>query len=280
MSGHVVIGLVLNYRDAIRTIACVRGLLSAGVENVLVVDNSGTDAGMLRADQFSGWAPGVVLLDVGKNLGFAAGVNLGVARCLREWPGCWVLLVNNDAIVSPTTPDLLVQALRADALAATAFGQTTEAGRTIGWLWYQPFLCAITLAPIPGSLRFASGCCQLVAPERAGVAPFDEAFFMYGEDVALSARLRREGMRQAFVEGAFILHEGNASSRKGSLFYETMLVRCHWRLAWALDRGSARRRGILLASRFAVLPLRAAWRAVRAGSLVPLRGLRAAWSGG
>ena len=38
-----VIGLILNYRDATRTVRCIASLLDDGISHILVWDNSGDD---------------------------------------------------------------------------------------------------------------------------------------------------------------------------------------------------------------------------------------------
>ena len=266
-------GLVLNYRDAARTSACIQSLVEAGIMKVLVFDNSGPAPGIMDGDPqgFGEAEIAVVLSD--RNLGFSAGVNRGLEGCALRWPGHWVLLVNNDAIVPPVVPGRLAEALVGDTSAAVAFPRMRQGVERIGWAWYHPWLALITLVPLPGSFRYASGCCQLIAPERTGLQPFDEHFFMYGEDIEFAWRLGREGFHQHLDDGSEIIHEGSASSRRGSLFYETLLVESHLRLASKLSGGRAGRYAILLLIRMAVLPLRASVRAIRLRTSAPLLGL-------
>jgi GT2 family glycosyltransferase len=58
---------------------------------------------------------------------------------------------------------------------------------------------------------------------------FDEAFFMYGEDIDLSYRIRQAGWENTYFAGCTILHFKGESTRKGSLdylrmFYGAMVV--------------------------------------------------------
>lgn len=82
-----VIGVLLNYRDARRSEACVRALLGNGVAGVFVWDNSADGAvssGELKRRLNDDER---VYLHVSPiNVGFAVGVNLAVERCLVQHP--------------------------------------------------------------------------------------------------------------------------------------------------------------------------------------------------
>ena len=51
---------------------------------------------------------------------------------------------------------------------------------------------------------------------------FDEAFFMYGEDVDLSYRIQQAGFRNYYFAGTPIIHFKGESTRKGSMNYVRM----------------------------------------------------------
>src|SRR5205814_10711664 len=97
---------------------CVHALLAAGVARILVFDNS-AGPGQSSASEFpNGPGAEVQVVHSEHNLGFAAGVNAGIERCLALWPQHWILLVNNDALVPAGLPARLAQALSSDASAA------------------------------------------------------------------------------------------------------------------------------------------------------------------
>jgi GT2 family glycosyltransferase len=65
---------------------------------------------------------------------------------------------------------------------------------------------------------------------------FDEAFFMYGEDIDLSYRILKSGYKNYYFSGSTIIHFKGESTRKGSLryikiFYQAMniFVKKHYR---------------------------------------------------
>lgn len=270
-----VVGLTLNYRDAKRTLRCVRSLLADGVEHVLVWDNSedaGQSAGELQvllADEPR------VHIEVGEyNLGFSAGVNHGLAFIKENYPHSRVLLINNDAVLLAGATEAMTTVLQQSPNATIVYPTIDHAGRCIGTVFYQRHFGLITLKRMPGSIPHASGCCQLLDPTRLSGPWFDEEFFMYGEDVELGHRLAPQHMLH--VPEVWVRHEGSASSGMGSAFYETRMVAAHWILVPKLARNRFEL-GALYLGRVVALSLRAVVRACRYRSLVPLKSLWDGW---
>jgi GT2 family glycosyltransferase len=113
---------------------------------------------------------------------------------------------------------------------------------------------------------------MLIPPALVKERLFDEEFFFYGEDIELGWRLTALGIDQVPVAKAMVNHEGSASSRNGSMFYEYHINRGHWLLA----RKTSKNRGeyiAALAARLIILPFRSIIRSVRFASLVPIRAL-------
>jgi O-antigen biosynthesis protein len=57
------------------------------------------------------------------------------------------------------------------------------------------------------------------------VGGFDEAFFMYGEDVDLSYRIQQAGYKNYYFAGTSIIHFKGESTRKGSMNYVRMFYK-------------------------------------------------------
>jgi N-acetylglucosaminyl-diphospho-decaprenol L-rhamnosyltransferase len=270
-----VVGLTLNYRDATRTVRCIDSLLAQGIEQVLVWDNSEDDGASARELAALLTIPEhVSIATENRNLGFAAGVNRGINWIKARFPDAIVLLINNDALLLSGGLEALTSALKAAPQAAIAYPDIDHGGHLIGPVYYHPWLALITYTHLPGSIAYASGCCQLIAPDRLTDPCFDERFFMYGEDMEQGFRLGPTRMEH--VPGVWVRHEGSASSGMGSLFYETRMIAAHWLLA----RKFARNRSELAAmyvGRLFLLSLRALIRACRYGRLTPFFALGAGW---
>jgi N-acetylglucosaminyl-diphospho-decaprenol L-rhamnosyltransferase len=270
-----IVGLVLNYRDADRTIKCIGSLLNDGIEHVLVWDNSEDEnvSGQTIRTRLKQEARVTVEIS-SRNLGFAAGVNRGLEWIRQYFPETWILLINNDAVLLTGAINALTQALIANPDAVIAYPTIDHAGRLVGPAYYQRHFGLITTKKLLGSVLHASGCCQLLATERLEGAWFDEDFFMYGEDVELGWRLGIN--RMVHVSEVWVMHEGSASSKMGSPFYETSMVAAHWLLTRKLAR-SRLEFALLWLGRAAFLPLRALLRSWRYRSWIPIKSFPEGW---
>lgn len=270
-----IVGLTLNYRDPNRTRRCVYSLLDDGARHVVVWDNSG-DGGASAAGLAASLCdePRVSVEISPVNLGFAAGVNQGLEWCTTRFPNTWVLLINNDACLRHGALNQLRTALLTQVQAVVAYPNIDHSGHVLGTVFYQRHTGLLTQKPLPGSFPYASGCCLLIAPERASTQLFDEDFFMYGDDWALGWKLGASKM--AHVSQTLVVHEGSASSGLGSPFYETRIVAAHWLLASKLTRFSCERPVLFLGHALA-LTGRALARTLRFRSSVPLHALLEGW---
>lgn len=271
-----IVGLTLNFRDAARTSRCIESLLADGAEAVLVWDNSadgGTSASALRQRWSSEHR--VVIEESSRNLGFAAGVNHAIAAILSRWQEAWIMLINNDATVHRGALKSLALALAKQPQAVVAYPRVDHRGRIVGTIYYQRHFGLLSFdKPLPGSFPYPSGSALLVAPERIELPLFDEDFFMYGEDAMLGWRLGAH--RMVHVPSILVWHEGNASSRYGSPFYEQHIVAWHWRLAKKLARTRSEA-FLLLGCRVVSLSARALWRSLRSGGFTPVWALAKGW---
>lgn len=273
---HLIVGLTINYRDAMRTSRCIESLLHDGAHAVVVWDNS-EDVCASATELDGNWRddPRVVICVSSRNLGFAAGANRGISAIQQRWNQAWIMLINNDAEINTGALSELADALIRQPRAVIAFPAINHGGKGQGWTYYQRYFALNRRdRRMPGSFPYPSGAALLIAPQRPGYTTFDEDFFMYGEDVMLGWQLGSK--RMAYVPNALVRHEGSASSRIGSIFYETHVVAAHWRLARKLSR-SRLDQFVLLACRCTSLPVRATVRAFRSRSTIPLRALFVGW---
>lgn len=265
--------ITIHFRKPELTGKCIDSLLADGWDPILVWDNSG-DGGesleVLEARYTS--EPRVLAVRNAINLGFGKGMNAALALLGRQGCSGPVLLVNNDAQVEPG----MRIALEAELSGGTTLiaPRLMQDGQEQGWLYYQPWLALVTRRPLPGSFAYLSGCCLLVERPDNALPLFDEDFFMYGEDVELSWRMRRQGARLVLVEDHYVSHEGSASSGQASEAYERFLVRSHWLLAGKLA-SNVPTRLLMYMLRIPVLFARSCLRSWRYRSMVPLRALSA-----
>lgn len=265
--------ITIHFRNPELTQNCIDSLLADGWAPVLVWDNSedGGDTLSILESRYS-WDTRVKLVANTTNLGFGKGMNAALGelgRCGYNGP---VLLVNNDARVVPGMRAALEARLSNDSVPTLVAPRIRQDGQEQGWLHYQPWLALVTHHAVLGSFAYLSGCCLLVHRSDNALPLFDEDFFMYGEDVELSWRMRREGGRLILLDRAWVEHEGSASSGQASEAYERFLVTSHWLLADKLANNSAKTL-FMRAFRIITLVIRAILRTLRYKSWVPLRAL-------
>lgn len=192
---------------------------------VIVVDNGSTDGSV--AHLRNAW-PSVEVIELGRNLGVAAGNNAGIGRALAGGADL-VLLLNTDATMRPDAIQQLRSALETggpEVWAATPKivyrsdpGTIWSAGGEMIW-WRGLSRDRGTGHPDRGQfdrsdlVAYANTCCLLLRAEafaRAGL--MDEAYFMYFDDSDFCGRLVRAGGRIAYAPSAVVLHDVQASSK-------------------------------------------------------------------
>ena len=185
---------------------------------VVVVENRSTDANRRALRDLAereGWR--LVLPD--QNLGFGGGMNRGVALALGEGADT-VLLLNPDASIEPEAVRMLAVAVRADPELLAA----PVVRRPDGSLWSAGSDLYLDDGRIRSRARRPVGAAPRIMPWLSGaclmisamlwrrVGGFDEEYFLYWEDVDLSARVLDSGGRLEIVEAASAVHaEGGTS---------------------------------------------------------------------
>lgn len=271
-----IVAVTINYHGAEMTRRCVLSLLDQ-VDRVIVVDNSNDATESVRLGKMldsidkENTFRRIEVITASRNLGFGGGMQLGTTAAFAM-PSCVaVLLINNDAIACRGMVSALLTSFEAHGGAAL-IAPASSADSVPSSLWYHRFFGLISSHKLPGAFRYLNGACLLVPRIYAETKLFDSEFFMYGEDVELSWRLRRAGVVLEVLQQARYQHVGAGSARVGSLFYEYHVARAHILLTKKLALSRLERFSLLL-GRAVSLPMRASVRCVRYRSLMPWRAL-------
>ena len=218
--------IVLNWNGREDTLRCLESLRA--VEDppvrVVVVDNGSEDGSPEAVRAAAPWAD---LIETGENLGYAGGTNVGIRHALEQGAE-WVVLVNNDARVEPTTfaafRDAAAAHPRAGALAGKVFFDDGSqrlwyAGGGVNLaLGYHGRVRGYGSADGPEFSRLepterATGA--LMAVSRAAIEAegmLEEDLFAYVEDLEWSVRLRAAGFELLFVPEARAWHRVSGST--------------------------------------------------------------------
>lgn len=228
---HVLI-IILTWNHWEVTRHCLDSLRRLTYPNyqVLVVDNGSSDDTVAQIrEQY----PEVMLLENGRNLGFAAGCNVGLRYALERETD-YVFLLNNDTEIPPGLLDVLVpeaESLPRLGILSPELRYDHEPDR----IWFRgsyrhPLtLEATDFGPLgPRRIRrqdsaravdYLFGTAMLI-PNQAlqAVGLFDESFFMYYEDMDLSIRMQRAGYRLYSTTRTALTHQVAASTDEHSDF--------------------------------------------------------------
>lgn len=251
--------LIVAYGGEVELDACLASLDRCAP--VAVIDNS-SSAGVRDVAS----KHGATYTDSGGNLGFAAGVNLGL-RGLGESPPSYVLLLNPDAILLPAQLELLVAYLEQPERARTAVVAPQlidERGKLqrVAWPFPTPgraWLEAVGAGRLQGGKQFVIGACVLVRWSAISeVGTFDERFFLYAEETDWMRRALRLGWTAEVNPLVTASHRGGGMSeddvKRETLFYagqETYVRKWYGAGGWTIFRIGA---GLGAAARAIVLP--------------------------
>ena len=214
--------VIVNYRGADDTIACIDGLgdLDWPREHleVIVVDNASGDG---SAERIRAAAPEVTSIESKKNLGFAGGCNRGAAAATGAVPR--VPQQRRPSRCPAGSP-------RPSRRSSADAGVACVASKVLDWDGTDDRLRrrgAVVLRPRVQAARrrarrrrdneeadvlFATGAAMVIRAEvfdRAG--GFDERYFMFFEDVDLGWRLWLLGYRVRYVPDSLVYHRHHAS---------------------------------------------------------------------
>jgi len=241
--------------------AVLRGLEALGGDRtrqvrieVTVVDNASDDgsAAAIRAAH-----PDVRVVANTARLGFGANHNRAAALAR----GRHLLLLNDDTVVPAGTIDELSRYLDTHPTVGVAGPRVVDrAGTTRGSAWALPsplidLLGALTLQRLPPPhsrgvrprrVGWAMGCCLMVrgAAFRAA-GGFDEGFYMYSEEIDLSARLAAAGWETHWLPSVSVVHAGQASTGEASP--ERAVEMAALQEAWMVRLGTPATRGAVAA---------------------------------
>lgn len=231
--------IVVNYNGGEMVCKCLAALEKQSFRDfvAVVVDNNSTDNSVASIRRNH---PEVVILQLGKNLGFAGGVNHALQN---RTLGPWVALLNPDAFPSAAwLENLVASAQKHPEYAAFGSRMFSDIGRKkldgVGDVYHVSGLPWRKGHGSTNSCQYdreseifapcaAAALYSVTALQTVGL--MDEDFFLYVEDIDLGFRLRLAGYRALYVPNAEIRHLGSAFVGKHSDF---QIYHGHRNLVW------------------------------------------------
>jgi GT2 family glycosyltransferase len=233
--------VIVNWNGGELIGQCLDSLASAPspslAREVIVVDNASTDGSLAACRR-----PGVTVIENGQNLGFGAACNIGA----RHARAPILLFLNPDCVVAPGSIERCLAEMRDPGIGVCGIALTDERGA----IWRSCARFPTTSAFVRRvfglhvlSARFNDGPMtdwdhgqdadvdhvigafyMMRRDVFARLEGFDERFFVYLEDLDLSLRVRRAGLRVRFLAAPPSFHVGGGASRKVKarrVFYAT-----------------------------------------------------------
>lgn len=225
--------VVVTY-DSARDLPSLLASIDAAADGldvaVVITDNASSDDSLGVARDLR---PDAVLVSVGRNAGYSAGINAAIAAAPAA-PA--TLVVNPDLVLHPgaiaplltaldepgigiAAPRILdpdgtvAPSLHRDPSVGRAFGEAVLGGRRAG---RYPALGETIVDPDayhrPATVAWASGAALCISRACTdAVGPWDESFFLYSEEVDYQLRARAAGFGVRYVPEAVVTHvEGEA----------------------------------------------------------------------
>jgi N-acetylglucosaminyl-diphospho-decaprenol L-rhamnosyltransferase len=216
----VVSVIVLAYQSGALLADCIASLERQTFRDVEIIlaDNASTDG---APQAVAAAHPAVRFLENGANLGFAGGLNRGVAAAR----GRWVAFLNPDAFAEPDWLERLLAAADANPGARcftsrqlmaddpTVLDGLGDVMSVTGFPYRGGYLLPDPGNAVLGEVFSACGGAMMI--DRAlflDVGGFDERLFCYCEDVDLGYRLRLRGEPTLVVPDAVVRHVGGTAS--------------------------------------------------------------------
>jgi GT2 family glycosyltransferase len=210
--------VVLNWNGSRDTIRCLNALARVDYANlhIILVDNGSTNDSV---EQIRHAHPDLLLLENGKNLGFAGGNNPGILYALQQ-NAAFVWLLNNDTEPEPGALEPLVRKAQSDPQigAVGSILLDPERGSVLAWGGgrVNRWIGHVRHADSPRDDRWfdyitaASMLVPRTAFEQVGL--LDERYFLYWEDTEFGFRLRKNGWKLAVASESRVIHKENGST--------------------------------------------------------------------
>lgn len=219
--------LIVSYNTRALLLEALASVTSCGTLETIVVDNASSDG---SADAVAERFPEVWLIRSEQNLGFAAGINLAASHAC----GDALLVLNPDArLTSGALPQMLeiLERQPQAAIVGPSLQYADGSAQPAAFLFPGLIQVALDLFPIARLMdtrwngRVSSdvaceidhplGACMLI--RRAAwdeVGPFDEAYFMYVEEVDWCRRAKDRGWQVWYEPRSVVVHHAGQSTRQ------------------------------------------------------------------
>ncbi len=215
---------------------------------IIVIDNASNEP---VSEWINNYYQDVILIPSSENLGFGKANNLG----LKSSSGKVILYLNPDTIIQRSNIDAALSAFEGDAnIGAIGMRMINgkgiflpESKRSVPTIW-STFSRVVGLSNLfPNSKFFSSyrmghisekslvsnvvvlsGACMFINVNSDDLKEFDTDFFMYGEDIDLSYRIKKAGYSLKYIGSETLVHFKGESTNKKNWSYHYWFYKTMW----------------------------------------------------
>lgn len=249
--------IILNWKRSDITIDLIKQFKLIKTKNIffhiILIDNHSPDKSHSKFKKIFSQDPLITLLKTNSNLGFSGGVNIGLNHAIEKRYD-YVLLINSDVqITSNFLNELYKPFLKNPQLAITGPKIYFTKGREFHKNKYLKNQLGSVLWSVGGlidwkniygqnkgidevdtgqynridtNIDFISGCCMLISlPKLKKIGLFNDDYFMYLEDADLCTRVKKNGLKIAYIPKSIIYHINAGSSLAGGSLQQYFLSR-------------------------------------------------------
>jgi GT2 family glycosyltransferase len=219
--------ILVNWNGWQDTIACLKALKEGDYPHltIVVVDNGSSNDSV---EKIKTAHPDILLLESGRNLGFAGGNNIGIRHALAHGAE-YVWLLNNDTEPATDALSSLISKILSDrrigAVSSICYYadnpstvQAWAGTRVNLWIGYARNSTEPHSDEWFHALYGASMLIARSALEDVGI--LDEGFFHYWEETEFCLRLRKKGWKLAAAPDSRVLHKVGASTGANNLILD------------------------------------------------------------
>ncbi len=216
--------IILSYNSKHIILDCLESIPVREDWEIIIPDNGSTDG---SKDAILKQFPKITFIENGKNLGFAAGNNMGIHKSTGEY----ILLLNPDTVVQPDTIETVLKYLESHPKVGAATCRVELSNGTLDYSCHRNFpdpvnsflhfiglkkISAYTNTNIPNiiheidSLTGAFALIRRTAGDQ--VNWLDEDYFYNAEDIDFCYKIKERGWQVMYIPQVKIIHyKGYAS---------------------------------------------------------------------
>lgn len=230
MKRHKFLIILITYNAEEYIINCIESLLTQTYRNfdIIIVDNDSEDRTKSIVKNYITKLDNIHLIENHKNHGFACACNIAIKSEFNNRETSHLLLLNQDTIADKNLLEVLSYWIDRKENCTLSPKILIKKNNKLWWMGSKFFTLAelftnLKLATsyhinkeeddkwpieIPQELEVISGC-ALCIPKNIidNVGYFDERFFMYGEDLDYSLRIKQKGFKMYLIPGTIVYHD-------------------------------------------------------------------------